>query len=158
MIIQCEGGYLDLSARAAFDNKGKEMCTFSSDGTVDPQTSFIQAVRSRKREDIKTDIEQGHLSTCLSHLGNISHRIGKTAHPEAVREALQRDHDGQEAFQRFADHLAIHDIDLTKTQAVLGPWVTLDAKTERFTGPLAAEANSLLKRQYREPFVIPEAV
>jgi len=78
-IIQCEGGYLDLGAQAAFDNKGKEIRTFSNDGAVDLQTNFVQAVRSRKQEDLKTDIEQGHLSACLSHLGNIAHRIGKTA-------------------------------------------------------------------------------
>lgn len=157
-IIQCEGGYLDLGAQTAFDNKGKEIRTFSNDGSVDPQTDFVQAVRSRKQEDLKTDIEQGHLSACLSHLGNISHRIGKTADPEAVREALQRDPDGVEAFNRFAGHLAMHDVDLNKTQAVLGPWVMLDAETERFTGPLAAEANALLSRQCRKPFVIPENV
>jgi hypothetical protein len=158
VIIQCEGGYLDLGAQAAIDNTGKKLRTFSNDGASDPQSHFIQAVRSRKQGDLKTDIEQGHLSACLSHLGNISHRIGKTTHPEAVREALQRDRDGLEAFQRFSDHLAAHDIDLNKTQAVLGPWVTLDSETEQFTGPLADEANALVKRQYREPFVIREQV
>jgi len=158
VIIQCEGGYLDLGARAAFDNAGKEIRTFSSDATVDPQTSFVRAVRSRKREDIKTDVEQGHLSACLSHLGNISHRVGKTAPPEAVREALQRDADGLEAFQRLAAHLVAHDIDLNETPAVLGPWVTLDPETERFTGPLADEANRLVKRRYRQPFVVPDEV
>ena len=158
VIIQCEGGYVDLSARAAFDNSGKEIRTFSNEGTVDPQTSFIRAVRSRKQADIKTDIEQGHLSACLSHLGNISYRIGSTAHPEAIREALQRDRDGREAIQRFAAHLAAHDIDLNKTQAILGPWLTLDPETERFTGPFADQANALRKRRYRTPFVIPDNV
>ena len=120
MIIQCEGGYIDLSGQAAFDNKGKQIRTFGNDGAVDPQSNFIKAVRSRKQEDLKTDIEQGHLSACLSHLGNISYRLGKTVAPEAVRETLQSDHDGLEAFQRFAQHLAVHDIDLKKTPAAPG--------------------------------------
>jgi hypothetical protein len=34
----------------------------------------------------------------------------------------------------------------------------LDAETERFTGPLAAEANALLSRKYRKPFVISDHV
>ncbi len=157
VIIQCEGGYIDLSGRAAFDNKGNQIHTFGNDA-VDPQSNFIKAVRSRKQEDLKTDIEQGHLSACLSHLGNISYRLGKMVAPEAVRESLQNDRDGLEAIQRFARHLALHEIDLKKTPAALGPWLMMDTKTERFTGPLATQANALVKRRYRAPYVIPEEV
>ena len=149
-IIQCEGGYLDLGARAAFDNTGKEIRTFSNEGAIDPQAHFIRAVRSRKHEDLKTDIEQGHMSACLSHLGNISHRIGKAVEPDAVDEAVQGDRDGLEAMERFRRHLAVHHVDLNQTRALLGPWVTLDATTERFTGLMAAQANALLKRRYRK--------
>jgi hypothetical protein len=158
VIIQCEGGYLDLAGRAAFDNKGRELCTFSNAGAVDPQSNFIKAVRSRKQDDLRTDIEQGHLSACLSHLGNISYRLGKKVAPEAVQETLDRDRDGLDAFQRFGAHLAVHGIDLKKSAATMGPWLTMDSKTERFTGPLAAEANALVKRQYRAPYVIPAEV
>ena len=158
VIIECEDGYIDLGAWAAFDNTGKEIRAFSNEAAVHPQASFIRAVRSRKRQDIKTDIEQGHLSACLSHLGNISHRLGRTADPEALRAILQGDHDGLEALHRFAGHLAVHEIDLAKTPATLGPWLTLDPQTEQFTGPLADHANTLLKREYREPFVIREQV
>ncbi|NLF71455.1 MAG: Gfo/Idh/MocA family oxidoreductase [Candidatus Anammoximicrobium sp.] len=158
LIIQCEGGYIDLAGRAALDNQGKQLATFSNDGAVDPQSNFIKAVRSRQPEDLKTNIEQGHLSACLSHLGNISYRLGKTIAPEAVRATLENDRDGLEAFQRFADHLAVHEIDLRKTPVALGPWLTLDGTTERFTGPLADEANALVKRRYRAPYVIPEEV
>jgi hypothetical protein len=158
VIIQCEGGYIDLSSCAAFDNQGNQIRTFSNDGAVDPQSNFIKAVRSRKQEDLKTDIEQGHLSACLSHLGNISYRLGKAVAPEAIRGSLQGDRDGLEAFQRFGQHLAVHEIDLNKTQAALGPWLTMDTQTERFTGPLADQANTLVKRHYRPPYVIPEQV
>ena len=39
--------------------------------------NFIQCVRSRKREDLHCEIEQGHLSTSLCHLANISLRTGR---------------------------------------------------------------------------------
>ena len=39
--------------------------------------NFIQCVRSRKREDLHCEIEQGHLSTSLCHLANISFRTGR---------------------------------------------------------------------------------
>jgi len=41
---------------------------------------------------------------------------------------------------------------------VLGPWVELAAGKERFTGQFAEEANGLLSRDYRKPYVVPEEV
>lgn len=158
VIFQCEGGWLDFGARVAYDNQGKEIKKFDDTGKLDPQSNFIKAVRSRQREDIKTDIEQGHLSTCLCHMGNISYRLGKTAPPNAVRETLRADKEALEAFGRFEQHLALHQVDLEKSPVALGPWLTMDSAAERFTGAFAPEANQLLKREYREPFVIREEV
>ena len=39
--------------------------------------NFIDCVRSRKREDLSCEVEQGHLSTSLCHLANISYRVGR---------------------------------------------------------------------------------
>jgi len=41
---------------------------------------------------------------------------------------------------------------------ILGPWLTMDSKEERFTGKFADRANKLLSRKYRKPFVVPEKV
>jgi predicted dehydrogenase len=40
--------------------------------------NFIDAVRSRRRETLNSEIEEGHLSTALAHLANISYRVGRT--------------------------------------------------------------------------------
>jgi len=40
--------------------------------------NFISAVRSRKREDLNAEIEEGALSCNLMHLANISYRLGRT--------------------------------------------------------------------------------
>lgn len=40
--------------------------------------NFIDCVRSRKWQDLTADIEQGHLSTTLCHLGNIASRLGRS--------------------------------------------------------------------------------
>jgi predicted dehydrogenase len=69
-------------------------------------SNFIDCVKSRKRPN--ADIEEGHKSTRLCHLGNIAYRVGRAL--------------------RF------------------------DAKTETLNGD--TEANGLLKRTYRRPFVI----
>ena len=60
-----------------------------------------------------------------------------------------------EAFERCREHLAGNHVDLDITRGVLGPWVTLDGKTERFIGEFADRANTFVSRPYRRPFVVP---
>jgi predicted dehydrogenase len=40
--------------------------------------NFIDCVRSRRKEDLKAPIEEGHISTTLIHLANASYRLGRT--------------------------------------------------------------------------------
>ncbi|MEK7408945.1 MAG: Gfo/Idh/MocA family oxidoreductase [Acidobacteriota bacterium] len=42
--------------------------------------NFVEVVRSRKREDLKAEIEEGAISMVSLHLGNISYRLGRTLH------------------------------------------------------------------------------
>jgi predicted dehydrogenase len=78
----------------------------------DHYANFAAAVRSRRRQDLTAEIEEGALSCTLMHLANISYRVGRT---------LQ--------------------------------W---DAKTMTCVGD--EEANRLLTREYRAPFVVPHNV
>ena len=74
--------------------------------------NFIDAVRSRKREDLNAEIEEGALSSTLVHLANICYRLGRTLHFDAAR------------MQCIGDD----------------------------------EANKMLTRAYRAPFVVPKQV
>ncbi len=153
VVVQCEHGYVDLTSLVSYDNTGAVVKRFEGRRSK-PQANFIKAVRSRKIADLKTDILEGHLSTCLCHMGNISHRIGTDTAPGEIRERLRGDKDALEAFGRFQAHLAKNEVDLATTPAILGPWLTMDSATERFTGAFAERANEFLKRTYRKPFVI----
>ena len=53
--------------------------------------NFIKAVRSRKPSDLNAEILQGHLSTALCHMGNISYRVGQDASLEEVSEVIRTD-------------------------------------------------------------------
>jgi hypothetical protein len=121
-----------------------------------PQANFIKAVRSRNRVDLRNDILDGHLSTALSHMGNISHRIGKRTSPSDTLDAIRGDRNMVEVYERFKAHLAANGVDPEKTPATLGPVLTMDSDTERFAGDFNVEANMLLTRNYRRPFVVPE--
>jgi predicted dehydrogenase len=74
--------------------------------------NFVDAIRAGDRTKLTCEIEEGHLSAALAHLGNISYRVGHA--------------------------------------------LSFDGKTEKFVGD--AEADKLLTRPYRAPFVIPEKV
>ena len=113
-------------------------------------------MRSRKPSDLHADILEGHLSSALCHTGNISYRLGKTQSPEEIREAVKGNKDLAEALGRMEEHLAANNVDLKKTPATLGAVLKMDPQTERFIGN--AEADQLLTRDYRKPFVVPAKV
>ncbi|MFN4260936.1 MAG: Gfo/Idh/MocA family protein [Gemmataceae bacterium] len=72
--------------------------------------NFLDCIKSAARPNC--DIEEGHLSTRLCHLGNMAYRLGRTLHFDAQTETIQND----------------------------------------------SEANQLLSRTYRKPFVVPDQV
>lgn len=145
-VAHCEGGYLtipsrDYSLAQAFDRDGKLIQEFKGGG--DHNVNFIDALRSRKESDLRGPLLQGHLSSALVHLGNISHRTGQRRKSGEIREQLKARSALAEPFGRFAEHLAINGVDLDKTPATLGLPLEFDTNTERFTGENAAAANKL---------------
>jgi hypothetical protein len=102
---------------------------------------------------LHADILEGHLSSALCHTANISYRLGKTQSPEEIRDAVKADKDMAETLGRMEQHLAANNVDLKKTPATLGAVLKMDPKTERFMGN--AEADQMLTREYRQPFVVP---
>ena len=74
--------------------------------------NFISAVRARKQADLNAEVEEGHYSSALVHLANISYRLGRS--------------------------------------------LDFNPAKEEFTGD--KEANAMLRRHYRAPYVVPEKV
>ena len=155
--VHCEGGRLFVPGYAAtgavaYDKDGKEIRKWS--GSEDHFANFIQAVRSRKREDLHADILEGHLSSALCHTGNISYRLGAAAADGEIRERIRADRDAEATYERMLEHLRANQVDLNATRLTLGPVLKMDPSTERFLDH--DDANSLLTRNYRQPFVVPE--
>lgn len=104
----------DDRAQVFFGPKNEPGPVLTSDEKIDSGQShfenFFDGVRSRKADTLRAPLEEGHLSTALCHLGNISYRVGRS--------------------------------------------VKFDTTTERFVGD--DEANALLTRTYRAPFVLPD--
>jgi predicted dehydrogenase len=155
-VIDCEGGYMvvpSYTAAIAYDHDGKVIKEFK--GSDRHMQNFIDCVRSRKTANLYGPIEEGHVSSALCHLGNISHLLGRTLPPQSIAEQIRGNAKLTEAYGRMTEHLAANNVDLKATPLALGALLSVDAAAERFTGEFAAKANPMLTREYRAPFVVP---
>jgi hypothetical protein len=158
LIVGSEG-YLSGGAGgvSAYDPDGKLIRKLSGPNE-DHFGNFVKAVRSRKREDLNADVEEGHISTAVVHVGNISQRLGRPASPSEIERALEGLNVNENVVEKFRDiqqHLTDNNIDIEKTQLTLGPWLKIDSENERFIDN--STANAMLTRDYRKPFVVPAA-
>ena len=128
---------------------------FEGGGDSHHFANFSKAVRSRKHEDLNADILEGHLSSALCHLGNISYRLGSPSSVKEIATQFQGDAEALETLDRFQQHLRDNQVDPETTKVTLGPKLLLTAQ-EEFTGPRANEANKMLTREYRAPYVVPK--
>jgi predicted dehydrogenase len=156
VVVDCENGY--FAGGWAYDKSGKRLKQFRLTEGEGHHENFIQAVRSRKVSDLHADVLEGYLSSALCHMGNVSYRLGQSAARDEIVERIGGNRELAESFERLQDHLLLNGVDLKETPRILGPWLTLDPQTERFTGAFAEEANALVRGTYREPFVVPEQV
>jgi predicted dehydrogenase len=164
LTVECEGGYFAGGAGGGFvyDNDGKRGKQFTSSGGGQHHANFIKAVRSRKPSDLRAPIEGGHVSSSLCHLANISYRLGQNTATDAVKLAVQAHEPTKDAVARLLDHLEANGVATQATPPVVGPSLKLAPGTERFVTSEKYDAgywaNTMLRREYRKPFVVPESV
>jgi predicted dehydrogenase len=132
---------------------GEELEKFT--GAGDHFGNFVEAVKAGKREMLNSEVLDGHLSTSLCHLANISYKLGE-GREMGEGEPFGAHADANEAYRRLRAHLGENRIDPAKTKARFGRLLRFDSKTETFAGD--ADANALLSRTYRKPYVVPDEV
>ncbi|MEX2176905.1 MAG: Gfo/Idh/MocA family oxidoreductase [Pirellulaceae bacterium] len=121
--------------------------------------SFINAIRTRNPEDCNCGVEVAHYSSALCHLPNISYRLGTQGTFDKARGSIGDDNkEAVATLERIRDNCRAVGVPIDKTTYTIGPVLTFDPANERFTGERADEANKLLTREYRAPFVVPETV
>lgn len=157
VIFEGADGYVVMTtyhSGAAFDLDGNKTREFK--GSADHFANFLKAVRSRKIGDLNADIEEGHQSSALCHMGNISYRLGSEVTIGAAENsiAMMRTRDNaQETFERTLAHLKDNGVDLSKAKLTIGPSLAFDPLSETFHDD--SKANQMLTREYRKPFVVP---
>jgi predicted dehydrogenase len=144
-----------IAGGSLFDPEGNLVRTFEGK-SENHFANFLKAVRTRKHSELHAEIEEGHQSAALCHVGNISYRLGKSASPAAIKERLTQltqKSEALETFERTEKHLVENGVDLAKTPMTLGAVLQSDPARERFVKNTAADA--LLGREYRAPFTLP---
>ena len=135
-----------------FDNDGRLVRQIRGGGDYDHFENFLDAVKAGDPSTLNADIEDGHVSSALCHVGNIAYLLGERASAERLR-AAQRDDVERETLEDTLGHLAFNGVDPDRTPLTLGPTLAIDG--EEFVGDRAADANPLLVREYRAPFLLP---
>jgi len=158
VIVHCEGGYLRIpnyTSAIAVDRDGKELKKFA--GSTNHFQNFVDAVRSRRTEDLNADIREGHVSSAMCHMGNVSHLLGRTHSKQELDAMAGKNAWTAEAWERMHGHLVKNgvDVDTVEGGVRMGPRLTMDPDTERFAD---AESNALLARDYRKGFEVPDNV
>ena len=156
-VFHCEGG---LVTHKGFYPKGSDKPEPIPSAPVGPGgghfANFISAVRSRNQSELNADILEGHYSSALCHLANISYRLGEQVPFNPKTKAFGDNKEAYETLARMEEHLTKNEVQLSEEKYLLGRKLVFDAKKDAFVGD--DEANRLLTRQYRAPFVVPEKV
>jgi predicted dehydrogenase len=156
-IFHCEGGVVIGNK---FTPKGETTAETLPSGKLGPGKgnfdNFISAVRSRRKDDLNADILEGHYSSALCHLANMSYRLGEPAPFNPQTKAFGDNKEAYETLARMEEHLTGNGLKLDETKCVIGRKLMIDAKTESIVGD--SQASQLLTRNYRAPFVVPEKV
>ena len=160
MVVLCEQGYFrgGRGGGWAYDNNHKKVKQFPGDGGSRHQANFIKAMRSRKVSDLRADILEGHISATLCHMANISYRLGRKQPTEKIKEAIAGNSILTESFERCLRHLRVNDVDLRREPLTIGPSLMFDHTSEKFVGEFSDWANIFVRRNYREPFVVPDEI
>jgi predicted dehydrogenase len=148
--VQCEGGY--TMGTEAFDLEGNKIRSFS--GREDHFANFIKALRSGRREDLNAEIIEGHRSTNICHVGNISYRLGTIASVEEQRKQVA---DGdivcwREMHNTYIKYL--NGLGVDPDTSTMGPWLECDSERECIKDN--PKANEIVKGFYRKGFEVPE--
>jgi predicted dehydrogenase len=142
----------NYTSGAAFDYDGNELGKWSGGSYQQHFANFVKAIKSRDHKDLHLDIEDGHLSSALAHLGNVSWTLGQAVTLGTRPTLAANDKHVADTWDSFEAYCKEDNVDFAATKLTLGRELTIDPKTERSTD---AEANRLFTREYRKGFELP---
>ncbi|MBM3865337.1 MAG: Gfo/Idh/MocA family oxidoreductase [Verrucomicrobia bacterium] len=158
--LDCEGGaFVGLKGGGAiYDREGKRLRQFPGEGGGRHMANFLDAVRTRRGADLNAPLAEGHASSAVCHLGNLSWRLGREDSLAACREAVRAHAGAAEVVDQLAGHLKANQLDLGQARFRVGPWLEVAPDTGVLTsveGASVAElaaARRLAEGSWRAPY------
>lgn len=153
------GGKMDFKFTPKGKDKPEKLADVAGDaykrgGDGSIFRNFVACIKSRNADSLYADIQEGHISSTLCHLANISYRLGEdqgfNAKPFGDNAAAN------ETLDRMKQHLEKNGVDLTKVKLRVGKKLTVDEKQPSLVSD--ADAAKLMTRTYRKGFELPEKV
>ena len=156
-LVMCENGYymVGRGGGKSFDKDGKTIQKFKGDGGSGHARNFVTAVRNGKTSDLNAPIIDGHYGAVMCHLSNVSYRLGKQASVDEIKQNMIEHEDVHDTIKSIVSQLGDNGVDLKKDALMMGPKLSFDPKTEKFTGVMAKKANELANGSYRKGFEFP---
>ena len=160
VIVQCADGHVvspsSYGTVIAFDRDGQEIQRWTT-GKIPHYQNWLNAIQENDSNQLNAPVVEGHRSTALCHLGNISHSIGTECDLNEIGDRLKDGGAGElfeDSYQRMLDHLKRNEIDLAANRLTCGGWIELDSDRQQPKNNPPAE--KLWTREYRKPFVVPD--
>jgi predicted dehydrogenase len=143
-VLECEGGRFvgGRGGGTVFDRDGAVVREFPGDGGAGHLGNFIEAVRSRRREDLRAEIETSHRTVALCHLANVAYRLAQPVNVVTAADQVAGVAPAAAALDGLTRQLRRNGVDL-------------DPSGERF---VSGAGSTLLRDRYRAPFVVPERI
>jgi predicted dehydrogenase len=164
VIVQCEKGHVlvpNYTSVEAYDRQGKQVKRWTSpegyDSLKGHQDNWLAAIAAGDSSRLNAEIQEGHLSSALCHMGGISQQLGKPAPMREIMERISSNDLLANSVDRMAGHLRANGVDIDSRDGIvsLGPWLELDPATEKFTNHDAA--NELRARtKQRDGYAVPD--
>jgi predicted dehydrogenase len=97
---------LDYKGFRVFKGENRELVqqmTYTepqTDDNVPHARNFLSCMRDRNQRNLAADIEDGHISTSLAHLGNIAYRVGRKLEFDPANETFLHEKDAKVLLSR----------------------------------------------------------
>ena len=155
IIVKCEEGELRGGRGGMYSvgPDGKEKLEkFPGNGGMDHQQNFVDAVISRRGEDLRANIVSAERSSAVAHLANASYLSGSEVDGKAIDAAVGGNETLTTIVAEQRTQLAAWGIDDPKYR--LGMKLEIDPATATVKNSGADQRQ--IKRDYRAPFVVPD--
>jgi hypothetical protein len=162
VIFEGTDGYVVLTSYhsgTAFDLDGHPVQHFRGGGGRQWHfTNFVEAIRLGSCLHLNADIEEGHLSSAFLHAANISYRLGQDVSLGVAQSQLAGIDIATSQLRHVPDTMERHDASQLlggdDSSVRVGRVLHCDGEAEQFSAN--PQANLMLSRVYRPPFVVPD--